>query len=304
MNKHVNLTSSIEEVSRDTGIGKDTLRVWERRYGFPQPRRGKKGERLYPKEQLDRLRSISRLLDQGCRPGSIVSMSPEQLDILAEQLKTVKDHRDNPKVDEMVGALGEGRTQEVLQSLRVMLKQQGPQLFTYDIAAPLLEQIGHAWANGQLSIYMEHLITNHLGNMLNEATNEFSHIEDDLKILLTTLPGERHGMGLLMVELLLRAEGVETINLGVETPVDQLVEACIGLNPQVLALSFSAIHKRASVIAVLRELSDKIPVSVILLAGGEGISKLRSIPERIRVVKKLDTLGIEVRSIRQQLNKT
>jgi len=44
---------------------RDTLRVWERRYGFPVPFRNNKGERLYPKDQLRRLQRIRRLLDQG-----------------------------------------------------------------------------------------------------------------------------------------------------------------------------------------------------------------------------------------------
>jgi DNA-binding transcriptional regulator YiaG len=38
----------IAAVERDTGLSKDTLRVWERRYGFPQPARDGAGERLYP----------------------------------------------------------------------------------------------------------------------------------------------------------------------------------------------------------------------------------------------------------------
>ena len=45
-------TWSIAEVERETGLGKDTLRVWERRYGFPVPLRDALGERAYPDEQL------------------------------------------------------------------------------------------------------------------------------------------------------------------------------------------------------------------------------------------------------------
>jgi hypothetical protein len=33
----------IAAVERDTGLAKDTLRVWERRYGFPQPGRDANG---------------------------------------------------------------------------------------------------------------------------------------------------------------------------------------------------------------------------------------------------------------------
>ena len=38
---------NIAAVERETGLGKDTLRVWERRYGFPRPERDQHGERAY-----------------------------------------------------------------------------------------------------------------------------------------------------------------------------------------------------------------------------------------------------------------
>ena len=52
---------SIAAVERDTGLAKDTLRVWERRYGFPAPGRDAQGERLYSDDDLVRLRHIRRL---------------------------------------------------------------------------------------------------------------------------------------------------------------------------------------------------------------------------------------------------
>ena len=63
---------SIAAVERDTGLSKDTLRVWERRYGFPLPHRDALGERSYPFDQVERLRTIKRLLDAGHRPGRVV----------------------------------------------------------------------------------------------------------------------------------------------------------------------------------------------------------------------------------------
>jgi hypothetical protein len=62
------ITMSISAVERDTGLSKDTLRIWERRYGFPMPDRDNLGERSYPFEQVERLRTIKRLLDAGHRP--------------------------------------------------------------------------------------------------------------------------------------------------------------------------------------------------------------------------------------------
>ena len=63
------VTLTIASVERDTGLSKDTLRVWERRYGFPAPGRDARGERLYPLDQVDKLRTLKRLLDLGHRPG-------------------------------------------------------------------------------------------------------------------------------------------------------------------------------------------------------------------------------------------
>ena len=66
-------------MERQTGLGKDTLRVWERRYGFPTPSRDAHGERRYDEAQLQRLRLIKRLLDAGQRPHQVVPLPEAEL---------------------------------------------------------------------------------------------------------------------------------------------------------------------------------------------------------------------------------
>ena len=68
---------SITAVERDVGLSKDVLRVWERRYGFPAPERDANGERVYPAEQVERLRLIRRLMDHGHRPGRLLTATCE-----------------------------------------------------------------------------------------------------------------------------------------------------------------------------------------------------------------------------------
>jgi len=75
---------SIGVVERDVGIRSATLRIWERRYGFPQPVRADSGDRVYPVDQLERLRLIRRLMNHGLRPGAIVAMPQEKLRRLLE----------------------------------------------------------------------------------------------------------------------------------------------------------------------------------------------------------------------------
>lgn len=73
---------SIAAIERDTGLSKDTLRVWERRYGFPVPMRDSQGERSYPLDQLQRLRAIKRLIDGRHRPGRVVCLDAGELERL------------------------------------------------------------------------------------------------------------------------------------------------------------------------------------------------------------------------------
>jgi len=50
-------TLSIGDVVTATGIGEATLRAWERRFGFPEPRREPSGHRRYSAADVERIRA-------------------------------------------------------------------------------------------------------------------------------------------------------------------------------------------------------------------------------------------------------
>ena len=81
----VTIASTISDVERDTGLAKETLRVWERRYDFPRPERDTFGERVYPSDQVIKLRLIKRLIDLGYRPGKVIGCTAEELQALAQK---------------------------------------------------------------------------------------------------------------------------------------------------------------------------------------------------------------------------
>ncbi|HST39952.1 MAG TPA: DICT sensory domain-containing protein [Conexibacter sp.] len=56
---------SIGEVSTQTGVGEGTLRMWEQRYGFPQPERTDAGARRYSERDVELIRQIARDRDRG-----------------------------------------------------------------------------------------------------------------------------------------------------------------------------------------------------------------------------------------------
>ena len=68
MRKEKNLTEmedylSIGQLARFTGVGIHSLRAWEKRYGAPRSQRLSSGHRRFPKEEVQRLRAVSRALE-------------------------------------------------------------------------------------------------------------------------------------------------------------------------------------------------------------------------------------------------
>src|SRR4051795_4308316 len=79
------LLLNISAVERETGLSKDVLRMWERRYGFPKPARDENGERQYSAAEVTKLRAIKRLMDVGTRPGKIIHKLQDELDGMADE---------------------------------------------------------------------------------------------------------------------------------------------------------------------------------------------------------------------------
>ena len=113
------------------------------------------------------------------------------------------------------------------QALANLLMKQGLQRFVLDTLTPLNRAIGDAWMRGELEVFEEHLYTEQLQVALRTAINAFPRQTGTPRVLLTTFPGEHHGVGLLMVEALLVPEAAQCISLGVQTPLDDIRRAAL-----------------------------------------------------------------------------
>jgi len=83
--EHPDASLNISAVERETGLSKDVLSIWERRYGFPRPGRDDTAERQSAGGDVAKLRAITRLMDTGLRPGKLIRQSLEELNALAEK---------------------------------------------------------------------------------------------------------------------------------------------------------------------------------------------------------------------------
>jgi DNA-binding transcriptional MerR regulator/methylmalonyl-CoA mutase cobalamin-binding subunit len=283
---------SIGVIERDTGIGRDTLRVWERRYGFPDPARNAKGERVYPETQLRRLQRIRRLLDRGMRPGKLLPLSEEALDRLEARLQPAAAERLDETVREILDAIRSADAWQVESLLRRHYQQQGMQAFITGTVVPLLRRVGELWIGGKLQVFQEHFLTGQLIRFLNTEITTMQKSAGKPLVVLATLPGEEHTLGLLMLTAMLSTRGISVINLGGEVPMDQIGRAAAQFQADIVGLTFSGAYQYRNIRQHILELRKLLADDMDIWIGGEGVCRLRKLPAGITRFSSLEGLPL------------
>jgi DNA-binding transcriptional MerR regulator/methylmalonyl-CoA mutase cobalamin-binding subunit len=302
MNKPAEISSlflNISAVERETGLSKDVLRMWERRYGFPKPGRDDHGERQYTPIDIGKLRAIKRLMDVGSRPGKLIELSLDELNALAEERTPARQDQLAPTLEHDVLTMLQSHDATKLQhTLANLMMRQGLQRFVLDTIAPLNRAVGDAWMRGELQVFEEHLYTEHLQCALRTAVNALPRQTGVPKVLLTTFPNESHGLGLLMVEAMMVPEGVHCISLGPQTPLDDIRRAAVAHKVNIVALSFSAAYSLRQASEGLATLRRQLPAAVTIWAGGEMTRRMRKTIPGIVLIPDLGSIVNALRSWR------
>jgi MerR family transcriptional regulator, light-induced transcriptional regulator len=299
------ITVSIAAVERDTGLSKDTLRVWERRYGFPMPLRDTYGERAYSLDQVEKLRVIKRLLDNGHRPGRIVAMSIEELQSIGESLSAAPQRiapTDKTDLREYVALIKAHDVDGLRRLLGQSLMRMGTGSFVCDVIAPLNTTVGDAWMRGQIEVFEEHMYTESVNIVLRNAIAAAPQSAQlaSPRVLLTTFPQEPHGLGLLMAEAMLSQETCRCVSLGTQTPIWDIVLAATAHKADIVALSFTASQNPNYVVNGLEELRSKLGAGIEIWAGGSCPIIHRKGIEGVTAVATLQDISSQVARWRGQ----
>lgn len=269
----------ITEVERQTGIRQATLRMWEKRYGFPQPLRDRHGNRVYPSSQVARLHAVRRLIDQGARPGKIFSGAMAELvhDKAGERFAQ-PGAGCNEAFRRILAMLRAYRLGELHGLFQHRLLEMGLRRFVVEFLAPLSAEVGLAWCRGDLPVRCEHLYAQVAMSVLHARQAAVRASGDGRpKIVLATLTGEGHVLGIMMVEAVLVSLGMDCIQLGAEAPPHEVAAAAHETSAGIVALSFSSYFPRKSMARMVAALRCALPQETCLWVGGEGARGL-SVP--------------------------
>ena len=284
--------SSIKVVSELTALPMGTLRAWERRYGFPKPeRREGSNRRVYSSAQIERLRAVAQALSHGYRPGDVIQMPLHELRaLLGAPPIEPPDPRSLPGggsiagVSAFIALLEQDDVKRIEDELRLAAAALGAKRFVVELAQPLAVAVGQAWAEGRIEIRQEHLMTECLTTQLRALLATHQVADGEPTIVLTTLPGEPHTLGLQMVALYLSLGAAKPRLLGASTPPDQIIAAAHAFGAAVVGIALTPAADLAAARRDLQRLARGLPSSVALWLGGSAASALGQLPARIESV--------------------
>lgn len=273
----VSMPYKIKTVSEMTGIPKNTLIAWERRYGQPAPERTPSGYRVYSDDDVALLGRIQELRAQGYRIS-------EALDLVGH---------DPPRTKPSASGL-DGIREALLEALlRYDLNQAealSRAVLTVPYASridelllPMVQEVGHRWQVGTVSVVQEHLVSGWARErLLAMMRSQEPRGPGAPEAVCATLPGERHEFGLLGAAFHLAQAGFRVVYLGCDVPLAQLRAVLVDRRPDVMALS--AVLERPDVDLLTRagELADCLPKGRILV-GGRAAEALISTHPRVLI---------------------
>lgn len=285
---------TIAVVAERTGLSRDVLRVWERRYQAVQPARTTGRQRLYSDAELSRFLLLARANRGGRSIGSIARLTTEQLQqMVATDLDVHILERESDVKEESAHAKSIERTVRAAMvhvavldgsalngELRLALARFGLPVLLGSIVPALMKRVGDDWMEQRIGIAHEHLASAVVLGILLEAMQSLPGRPGAPRLVVATPAGENHVLGAALIAAAAAMDGWKVQFLGADVPSQDLTEAAVGARAVALSLVFSA--DQMHVVDEVRAVRAALPSTVPLVLGG---------PVAVRLGTKLALTG-------------
>ncbi len=268
-------------VAERTGLSRDVLRVWERRYAAVEPMRTPGGQRLYSNEHVDRFRLLAAATKHGRNISHVAGMATDALLRLvneddAERLAPASDSA--PAHQDLAGAaLTHTRALDgsaLDRELRLTIARHGIPVFLQDVVPTLMQRVGEEWVAGRLRIAHEHLASAAVLAIVTEAMRSVPEVAGASRLLVATPSSERHAVGAALAAAAAALDGWTITYLGVDVPAADIVAAASASGASAVALSVVHTDDPDFVIRELHAVRASLDPSVPLIVGGAAAIRL------------------------------
>ncbi|MBD0315056.1 MAG: MerR family transcriptional regulator [Nitrospiraceae bacterium] len=292
-------THRIHRVAKLTGLSKDVIRVWERRFGLLAPIRGANRYRHYSDEDVRLLRYLKEQVDAGWSIGELSKLGREELLDRAQAAvpeRSFVDNTFNRLVEELLNCLEPFDRVTFERRLNGAVAVVPFDEALHGILLPLQEQVGLLWHDGRVNIAIEHYVTKQIQQKIFSALNQLPVADFGPKIVIACPPGEEHDIAAMTVAYRCRVRGCRTYYLGAKVPIPALATFCSTVQPDLTIMSLPLILPKDEAITLVSALVNQVaPISDVAV-GGHGAEALRELllDSHIEVLEDFSALDDKV----------
>ena len=286
----------IREVVRITGLRREQLYMWQRRYNFPAPLRDGFGDRVYPADQVARLKLIKQLLSEGWRAGAVVPLTESVLQSMLGL--TVEDPAPLPgEIEAAVKLLAQHRVGELQNHLSKLFAVQGMRKFLEATLIPLNEAVHEQVVRGEMENFQELRFADLAQRLLRDVTRLVRPTRDARPVLLATPPNDPNQLGLAILELLLFTEGVNCLTLGAGVPAQEIAGAASAYRTSLVVLLFDRGISGKIAGQEIRSLRAELPQELPLVVSGRAVNLLAKPIAGVRTAADFSSIMATMREL-------
>lgn len=251
---------SIKVACQLSGVNEHTLRSWEKRYEILQPKRSQTGRRIYTESDIDKLRYIKRLIEDGHSISFIAGKNVDSLKTLMLKSEALKESpqaepdtlnsmiTDNlVDVDEYViriqKFIGLGNEVEVERLIRTARLKTNNLFYITKFIPAILKKIGDKVFVDDFGIWQEHIVSSIVRIEMFAMYKELkmnnscpSYQKRAIDMAISTMDGNYHEIGPLLAACLCELFGLKTLYLGPSSPSKDIIQMMNRLNVKKMVL--------------------------------------------------------------------
>ena len=269
---------TIKAVAQATGLTVETLRAWERRYEVVRPSRDASGRRTYSAADVARLRLLRTATELGHTISRLASLGEEDLARLVAQsggqARSTQPSRGQAFVERALDATVHSDPTGVEEVLTSAIALLPPSEVIYSVISPLVREVGERWHRGAVTIAQEHMVTDIVRRLIISVSRGYLRTENGPCLVLATLSGERHELGILMCSWLAATRRYHTHYLGADCPADEIARFAREVDASAVLVSLVMPENAVPALEQLHQLSQCLQGECEVWLGGFAAQQL------------------------------